>query len=165
MSTMDALILLVLSFPIVIWCAWSDLKTMRIPNNANIALIAVFIVMGLILLPLPEFGIRLLQGVVVLAICFVLNALGLMGGGDAKLFAAIAPYIALADTGVYFLGLALLGLASVALHRLIRATPSLLKHVADWDSFDMRKTFPFGLPLATSLSCYLLYVATRATAG
>lgn len=161
MSSVDALILLVLTFPLVIWAAWSDLKFMIIPNKLCLALLAVFVLVAPFLLPLPEFGIRLLQGAIVLAITFTLNALGLMGGGDAKLFAVIAPFINRADVAPYFFILALLALAAVALHRLAFRIGRFATLVEGWKSFGEKRNFPFGLPLAASLTGYLLWVALQ----
>ena len=71
-----------------------DFIAMRIPNwlNAAIALsmVAVALLMGM---PLHLFGLHLLTGAVVLVLGFGLFAGGFIGGGDAKLLAAVALWM------------------------------------------------------------------------
>jgi prepilin peptidase CpaA len=160
MTALGGLVFMVVTFPILLWCAWTDLKFMRIPNRSNLLLFAIFVVLGAFFMPLPEFGFRLLQGVVVLVFFFVLNSMGLIGGGDAKLFAAIAPYVAFADLPSYLLMLSILTLAAVAAHRFVMYIPALRKQVTGWVSWDGKGKFPFGFPLAMSLTLYLFIVAT-----
>lgn len=155
MSWLAATVFLIVTFPIVIWIAWSDLKTMRIPNKANIALFLVFLILGPLLLTLPEYGFRLLQAAIVLVIAFLANMAGLMGGGDSKLFAALSPFIAIQEATAFFFILALFSLAAVALHRLIPRIKPAFRMIKDWQSFSEKKHFPFGLPLAGSLTGYL----------
>ncbi|MGI9395015.1 MAG: A24 family peptidase [Boseongicola sp.] len=140
--------------PIAIWVAWSDMATMKIPNKAVIALLVVFVVIGLIALPFTEYLWRYLHFVVVLAICFVLNMVRALGAGDAKFAAAMAPFIARPDwlAFMYLLGATLI--AAFVVHRLARAS-SLRNIVPDWESWT-RREFPMGLALAPSLVLYLL---------
>jgi len=42
--------------PIAIWVAWSDMKFMKIPNKAVIALMLVYVVAGLLILPLGTWA-------------------------------------------------------------------------------------------------------------
>ncbi|MBB5533475.1 A24 family peptidase [Rhizobium giardinii] len=73
--------------------AFSDLFTMTIPNRVSAILLGAFIVVApLAGLSLAITGMHLLAGVVVFAVCFTLFALGVMGGGDAKLLTASAVW-------------------------------------------------------------------------
>ena len=45
------LALFIAVLPICAWVCWSDLKTMKIPNNAVLATIAVFAVVGFVVFP------------------------------------------------------------------------------------------------------------------
>ena len=83
--------------PITIWVSWSDMATMKIPNKAVLALLAVFLVVGLIALPFLEYLWRWSHFAVILVIGFVCASLGMMGAGDAKYAAAMAPFIARED--------------------------------------------------------------------
>jgi prepilin peptidase CpaA len=79
-------------FPLCMaYAAFSDLFTMTIPNRVSLILIAAFL--GLALLTGMAPGIiafHLLAATAVFAGCFALFALGVMGGGDAKLLTASA---------------------------------------------------------------------------
>ena len=75
-------------FPITVWVAWSDMATMKIPNKAVLALLAVFVVIGLIALPFNDYLWRYAHFGVVIVIGFILSSVGAMGAGDAKFGAA-----------------------------------------------------------------------------
>jgi prepilin peptidase CpaA len=73
--------------------AFSDLFTMTIPNRVSVILLGAFILIApLAGLSLAIIGMHLLAGVVVFTVCFTLFALGIMGGGDAKLLTASAVW-------------------------------------------------------------------------
>lgn len=149
-----ALIFFILTLPLCLWTAISDLRHMLIRNNAVIALAAVFAVVGIFLMPLPVYGWQLAQLVIVLLVGIVMNALGLLGAGDAKFAAAAAPYVMLADVRFLVLLFALILLGAVAAHRLARVTP--LRDLApEWKSWGRKKDFPMGLALGPTLSAYL----------
>lgn len=140
--------------PITIWVAWSDMSSMKIPNKAVLALLAVFVVIGLVALPFQEYLWRYAHFGVVLAVGFVLSSLGLMGAGDAKYGAAMAPFIARPDVMAFLFLLGATVIASFALHRAARAS-SVRQMYPDWESWT-RREFPMGLALAPALMFYLL---------
>lgn len=144
--------------PIALWVMWSDMATMRIPNKAVLALTAVFAVIGFLALPLDGWLWRWTHLAVVLAAGFVLSAAGLLGAGDAKFAAAMAPFIALPDLGVFLPLFAAILLASFAAHRLVRAVPALRGLSPGWASWES-KQFPMGLALGAGLVAYLGLVA------
>lgn len=144
--------------PIALWVMWSDMATMRIPNRAVIALIAVFAGVGLLALPFEAWLWRWAHLGVVLALGFVLSAARLLGAGDAKFAAAMAPFIALPDLGVFLPLFAAILLASFAAHRLVRAIPALRGLSPGWVSWESRQ-FPMGLALGAGLVAYLGLVA------
>lgn len=157
-SAHEALWFLPFVIPVALWVAWSDMKFMKIPNKAVMALGAVFAIVGLMALPLPEYGWRWVHLAVVLAIGFVLTIAGLIGAGDAKFAAVMAPFIALEDARV-FLGIFMASLlAAFAAHRLMRALPAFRNATPDWASWTNPK-FPMGLALAGSLLIHLGTVA------
>lgn len=140
--------------PIAVWVSWSDMATMKIPNKAVAALLAVFVVVGPLALPFTDYLWRYAHFAVVLAICFGLNMVGILGAGDAKFAAAMAPFIALSD---WLLFMYLLGgtiIAAFVVHRVVRAS-SLRQKVPNWESWT-RREFPMGFALAPSLILYLL---------
>lgn len=140
--------------PICIWAAWSDMAFMKIPNKAVLALTAVFLVVGLVALPLTEYPWRLLHLVVVMAIGFLLNMVGAIGAGDAKFAAAMAPFVALGDLRLIMLLFATVLIAAFVTHRLFRATPTLQGRSQHWESWTA-KAFPMGLALGSTLIFYL----------
>lgn len=160
-----------LPFVIVIglWVAKSDLATMKIPNKAVVSLFAVFVATGLAITLLggftwAEYGWRYAHLVVVLLIGFVMNAAGLMGAGDAKFAAAMAPFIALGDWGSFALILSVAILLGFLLHRIAKRIPAVRRMTPDWESWE-RNDFPMGLCLGTALIAYVLMVALGGTAS
>lgn len=86
---------LVLLFPaLVIVAGLKDLTSYTIPNWISLALIAAFVPAALALgLPLQTIGLCAAVGVAALLAGMVMFALGWIGGGDAKLFAAAALWL------------------------------------------------------------------------
>lgn len=155
LTAQAAWIFLPLVTAIGIWVAWSDMATMKIPNKAVLALLLVFVILGPIALPFTEYLWRLPHFLVVLAIGFVMSAAGLLGAGDAKFAAAMAPFIALPDLTAFFYIFAPVVLAAFVIHRLARRLPALRRQFPDWESWE-RRDFPMGLALGPGLVFYLL---------
>jgi len=82
-------------FPaLVIFAAIKDVTTFTIPNWISFAAILAFFPAALLThLPLPVLGACVAVGVLALALGVVMFALGWIGGGDAKLFAASALWL------------------------------------------------------------------------
>jgi prepilin peptidase CpaA len=150
-----ALIFLPFAFAIGIWVAWNDMKFMKIPNKAVLALMVVFVVTGLFALPFVEYLWRYLHFVVVLVIGFVANMARLMGAGDAKFLAGMAPFFDRGDALSMMTIFAGVLLAAFATHRLFRAVPAMRRAFPDWQSWEHPK-FPMGLALSGSLILYLV---------
>ena len=140
--------------PITVWVSWSDMATMKIPNKAVLALLLVFAVVGLVALPFTEYLWRWLHFAVILAVGFVISSAGLMGAGDAKYAAAMAPFVARADAVPFMYLLAATILGALILHRLARAS-AVRDHFADWESWT-HHAFPMGFALAPALMFYLM---------
>ena len=157
-SALAALIHLVLTAPLLVLMAWGDLRYMRIRNTAVLILAGVFVVTGPFLFDLSDYGIRWGQMLFMLAVAFVLTLGGVMGGGDAKMLAAMAPFVAPGDVMVFLLGLACAMIAALVTHRLFRAIPSVTGATPDWRSWTHPKV-PMGLGLSGALMLYLAVVA------
>ncbi|MDU9002463.1 prepilin peptidase [Sedimentitalea todarodis] len=141
--------------PICFYVALTDLKDMRITNQAVLLLVAVFLIVGLIVMPLSTYGTRLIQLGLVLIIGIVLNAAGAVGAGDAKFAAAAAPYVAVGDLRLLIAIFAANLLAAFATHRLAKYTP--LRRIApEWKSWNVGWKFPMGLSLGGTLAIYLI---------
>ncbi len=155
LSLTEALWFLPFVAPICLWVIYSDLSRMKITNQANLALLGVFVIVGLLALPLDIYAWRLVHVVVVLALGFFFNIIGLMGAGDSKFLAAAAPYIALRDTPTVLLLLSVVTLIAIFTHR--AAKKSALRDMApDWVSWTNAEKFPMGLALGSTLILYLV---------
>lgn len=158
LSPEAALPLLLFAAPVCLWVAWSDMRFMRIPNPAVLTLVAIFAAVGPFVLPFGDWSWRLLQLPIVLLVGFGLNAGGLVGAGDAKFAAAMAPFVARHDLPFLTVLFATVLLAAFALHRLMRRIPQVRAGFPDWASWT-HDDFPMGLALAGTLLFYLALAA------
>lgn len=108
---MGAQILVMVVLPVLLTAAagW-DLASFTIPNFLQVALLASFV----LFLPAahiawPAIALHLLAGILGLVVGFALFALGYIGGGDAKLFAAIALWLGFGDLVSYALAASIFG--------------------------------------------------------
>jgi len=157
--------------PICFYVAFTDLREMRITNQAVMALFIVFVVVGLFALPwtdpwisghlgpfpvaLPAYVWQLLQLVVVLLLGMVLNMIGAVGAGDAKFAAAAAPFVAAGDLRLLLALFAANLLAAWSTHKIAKFTP-LRALAPGWQSWTMGLEFPMGLSLGGTLGLYLI---------
>jgi prepilin peptidase CpaA len=146
------------TLPIAVWVAWSDMKFMKIPNKAVLALFGVYMLVGAFVFPLTLWGWGWALAAIVLLAGFVGTAAGLMGAGDAKFAAALAPFFATADIRILLALFAACLLGAIASHRLMKATPAFRAATPDWESWT-HKDFPMGLALAGTLIFYPLMTA------
>lgn len=161
----EAAWLLPLTIPICIWVAWSDMKFMLIKNQAVLALMGAFAVTGLLAFPPEVYAWRWSHFLLVLLAGFLANAAGLIGAGDAKFAAAMAPYVAPGDvTGVFMIFASVL-LAAFVTHRLFRRLPPVRRMTPDWTSWDKQGDFPMGLALSGTLLIYLSLPLLAASAA
>lgn len=98
-------------FPVLLaLAAGFDLVSYTIPNRLSLALTLAFVAFGVVIgLPLTQWGAHLAAFAIALVFGFGLFALRLIGGGDAKLFAATALWFGLSDLLPYGLIAALCG--------------------------------------------------------
>lgn len=153
-------VFLLLSLPVCAWVAWSDLKFMKIPNKAVMAIVAIFAFAGFALIPAEYWLWRWVNLVAVLSIGFVLNIAANVGAGDAKFAAAAAPFFgqSIAHLQLALILLAAFLLGAFAAHRLMRAIPAVRAATPDWVSW-RRKDFPMGLALVGTFLTYLVFMA------
>ncbi|NUH65905.1 prepilin peptidase [Sulfitobacter sp. S0837] len=141
--------------PLCFYVAFTDMKQMRITNQAVVLLGVIFVVIGLIVLPFDVYLWRLMSLIIVLAVGILLNAAGVMGAGDAKFAAAAAPFIALGDLRLLMALFMATLLAAAATHRAAKYSP-LRRLAPEWQSWQETKKFPMGLALGTTLALYLI---------
>ncbi len=154
-SAATALWFLPFVIPIAVWVAWSDMKFMKIPNKAVLALLVVFFVVGLLALPLEVWAWRWTHFAAILVLGFAMNATGMIGAGDAKFAAAMAPFFALDDLRFVLALFAAALIGAFVSHRTARALGPVRAATPTWESWT-NKSFPMGLALAGTLVFYFL---------
>lgn len=142
------------ALPVCLWVAWSDMKTMLIPNKAVYTLVAIFAVVGLFALPLDAYLWRWSHLAIVLVIGFLMSLIGMIGAGDAKFAAAMAPFIARPDLGGFLMLFSVVLLLAFIAHRIVRMLPIMRRVAPGWASWE-RRDFPMGLALGGVLLTYL----------
>jgi prepilin peptidase CpaA len=144
---------LLVLFPFLMaYAAASDLLTMLIPNRVSLALVAGFVVLAATgSMTWGEVSVHLAAGLAVLAATFTLFALGVIGGGDAKLAAATALWIGFDGLPDYLLAASILGGILTLAILAVRAHP-LPRRIARLPFalhlHDARTGIPYGIALA-----------------
>lgn len=141
---------------IAIWVAWSDMKFMLIRNQSVLALMVVYLLLGPIALPLDEYLWRWSHFLVLILVGFIASSAGVVGAGDAKFAAAMAPLFAREDLVVAIMLFSAVLLGAFATHRIFRAIPAVRRRTPDWASWQTGSDFPMGLALSGTLMFYLL---------
>jgi len=147
----EILVLVALPLLLAVAAGW-DIASFTIPNFLNLALLAAFAVFAFAAgLSFSVIGWHLLAGIAALAIGFTLFGLGHIGGGDAKLFAAVVLWLGLKD----FLPYALLasvfgGLLALGLLLLRQWPLPLFLARQGWiaNLHDRQAGIPYGVALA-----------------
>lgn len=151
---MALLAFLPFALAIGIWVSWSDMKFMKIPNKAVLALLAVWVVVGIIVMPFDLWLWGLALGAVTLVVTFLATVAGLIGAGDAKFAAAMAPFFVTADPRFVMALFAACLLGAFGGHRGMRMVTPFRSATSDWASWT-NKDFPMGLALSGTLIFYL----------
>lgn len=158
--TLEPTVFLIIALPFAIWAAYSDLKYMRIPNVLVLVMLGCFLVAGVAILPFTDvFLWRLLVGAITLAAGFMLFAIGGLGGGDAKFAAVMVMFVPTSDLTFFLFILAVMSLAGIVTHRLMRKMPFAAPVTGNWESWSPHGNFPMGFPMAGALVFYLAYKA------
>ncbi len=156
-TSTGALILLPFVLGIAVWAALSDLKRMKIPNNAVLAMAALWPLLGWLAVPTWTLWF---WGFALLAIVFVLGYLaystGTFGAGDAKFAAAMAPIFVGADYRLVMGLVAACLVGALVTHRIMKNIPAIRAATPDWKSWDERRYFPLGFALSGIVIFYVL---------
>jgi prepilin peptidase CpaA len=136
----------------LIIAALNDIYEFKIPNWVSIVLFAAYLVAGFGLGAGADLMIEgLLLGCAALAIGFALFALRIIGGGDAKLLAACAPWIGLSALGTFMVNVAFAGAALALALLLFRRMPALpIYEQTPWlmRLYQRPKDIPYGVAIA-----------------
>ena len=134
------------------------MRSMKITNFSVIVLIAAYALLGPFAFGFEMYLWQWLHFPIVLVVCVGLWMLRLMGGGDAKMIAAMAPFFVVADLELILRLFAACLISALIVHSLFRYT-SLKKPVAEWQSWNAGRYFPKGFPLSMTLLLYLVFAA------
>ena len=131
--------------------ACTDFWSMKIPNKVSLAMLAgFFLCLPLTWQGLPLFAEHMAVGLTFFVAGFAMFAFGWLGGGDAKLMAAIAIWFGWEDAMAYVVYTTLFG---AALGLMIMLTEKILPVRVRTSELGMRmfqggKDMPYGLALA-----------------
>jgi len=147
----DAIRLMV--FPaLMAFAASSDFLTMTIPNKVSLLLVAGFLALALLTgMSMSAVCWHLGAGALVLSVAFVFFAFGWIGGGDAKLAAAIALWFGFDQLVSYLICASLIGgaLTLIVVGARLMPLPGFLQG-RGWAERLYAKTdrIPYGIALA-----------------
>jgi prepilin peptidase CpaA len=144
-----------LLFPaLMAFAASSDLFTMTISNKVSLALAAGFLVMALAIGMDPaEIGMHFAAAAAVLVVAFAFFTQGWVGGGDAKLAAAVSLWFGFDHLLQYLLDAALLGgVLTLALinFRLLPLPPTIGQWAWVARLHEKKGGVPYGIALAAA---------------
>ncbi len=142
-----ALIPLLILAPVLLAVAWSDLRHMRIPNTLSIIALVLF-VLSAIVLPPPDIVVRVVVAAVVFAIGFAGFSLGLWGGGDVKILAALLLFIPVTTLQLFCYVFSASMLAGICVILGLRRIPAV--EGLGWKSVSGSTKFPMGISIATA---------------
>ncbi|MBL4615591.1 MAG: prepilin peptidase [Magnetovibrio sp.] len=137
---------------LVLYAAWSDARELRIPNKLSLALLVLFFPTALIAgIGMEQMAWHLIAGVALLVLGFVLFALGLFGGGDAKLMSACALWLGWDQIGHFALWVVIIGgvlsLLVILLRKGLGMWPNWLVSRAQ-GLFEPGKSVPYGIAIS-----------------
>lgn len=142
--------LLMVGAALIVGAAY-DAATLTIPNWISLALLALFPVVAFNAgFDWAETGIHVAVGVAALIVGAALFATGTVGGGDAKLFAAVSLYIGAGWFASYILFVALAGgaVALVVLAIRYAAAHGIGAQLSWWQHLVTGKGIPYGVAIA-----------------
>jgi prepilin peptidase CpaA len=148
------LVLAILPALLAVAAGW-DLASFTIPNFLSLALIGVFVPFALALHFSPTLlGLHVVAGAAGLAAGFTLFALNYIGGGDAKLYAAVGLWLGPHDLLSYTLVAAILGGVLTLTLLALRQLPlpvGLARQSWILKLHDQRSGIPYGVALAAGV--------------
>lgn len=134
--------------------AVTDLLTMTVPNRLALALAGLFVAVApLVGLGVQDIALHVAGGFAAYALAFALFSLGLVGGGDAKLFAASCLWLGPQAILSYALYAALIGGALTLLLLFWRGLPlPMMLASQGWlvRLHSPKEGVPYGIALAAS---------------
>ena len=131
--------------------AANDIYEFKIPNWVSIILVCAYPVAGLAVgASVNVIAEGFVVGAGALALGFALYAGKIVGGGDAKLFAAICPWVGTGALGIFLFNTAIAGLFLAIFMGLFRKLPILPVYAhAPWlmQLHERKKDLPYAVAL------------------
>src|SRR5690606_9048905 len=123
-----------MTFPVAMaFAAANDLFTMKIPNWISLVVIGGFAAAAIVSrMPVETLGVHIALAVGVLAATFWLFSMNMLGGGDAKLMAAGALWMALAHLVEYIAFITLSGGVLALIITACRRAPASALPLPPW---------------------------------
>ncbi|MCG8441493.1 MAG: prepilin peptidase [Caulobacterales bacterium] len=135
---------------LLIYAAARDVASYTIPNWVSAALAVAFLAFALFVMSPGTLAVHLAVGMAALVLGAACFAFGWIGGGDAKLFAAIALWAGWASAGDFVVWTALAGGVLSLVVIIARSCLSKLEPKSAWAArlLDTRGGVPYGVALA-----------------
>lgn len=149
---------LILLGPLALVAVYTDLKTMLIKNWTNGAFAAIAFVLILVFLGWQPLLYHLLFAVCLMVLLYFPAYFGQLGGGDWKMFGAVALSFGFWGFAEYGLLLAACTIIVLLLHRAIGAFVRPRDPEQTWKSFHKPRHFPFGVTIGLSYVLYIIYL-------
>ena len=152
-----ALVAFLVAAPFALAAAYYDLKTMELPHW--LAPVAALVFIGLVFVALPQEAAiwRIVGGLFVLFVGFLLFLANAMGAGDVKVAAAFAVMVAPVGAAFTLILLSLCSLLNIGLIWLLRRTS--LAATGKWAFWREKGRYPYAVALGQTLLIYLALVA------
>lgn len=149
-------------FPLLVaYAAASDLVSMTISNRLCLALSFAFGICAIATgMSLPELGMHVAAGIFMLVICFGFFSAGWMGGGDAKLSAAVALWFGFGPLMDYALIATIAGGVLTLLVLRFRSMP-IPEFASGWGWAKLLHGANKGIPYGIALSFAALVVLPK----
>lgn len=157
--------------PLLLYTAWSDVKTLKIPNWIPLCVLVIYLVTGIWGLPLDVFLWGLAAGVITLVAFIILYAvvdamgLGGIGAGDLKLLAAVIPFMSGKDLlmllVLYFIAVMVVWLIFTIVWARKKRESSLASLNQEGTKYG-RRTPPMGVAIAGAMIAYMVILGLRA---
>ena len=133
---------------ILAWAAVSDVRVRKIPNWTVLAVLGLFGPWAVLSTPAWVLW-ALAAGAIALAASLCLYALGVIGAGDSKLFAAVALFTGLDELPRLTLAMALVG-GAIALVSMVTRPRRAMTMLALRGKGDFGRGIPYGVAIAVA---------------
>lgn len=153
------LLLLLVAVALLLWCAISDIKKLRIPNSAVLANLCVAILYGALT---PQFNWLMHSGalLVLFAITFLLFHFNLLGGGDVKLISVMGFWTGFAHLLPFLLMMTVAGAVLAVGLAVIKALRGRSKAGENENTEAWRKkAMPYGVAIAVAALAFYAELA------